>query len=161
MSLQLVAGPTSLERLETAIGRMVQKHGFLQVDRATQEVPQGCCDPEFPAGLAVLLLTEDPQRNLESLDACVILPEALKALRERVSRYVAGPQATAVLMSRYGVVRAPAVVFLRDGEFVGVLNGIRDWGEYRNEVERLVNGPTQPKPFGIPVRAANQPGACA
>lgn len=28
MSLQLKAGPTSLEKLETAIGRMVQKHGF-------------------------------------------------------------------------------------------------------------------------------------
>ena len=31
MSLQLVAGPTSLERLETAIGRMLQKHGFFRV----------------------------------------------------------------------------------------------------------------------------------
>jgi hydrogenase-1 operon protein HyaF len=38
-------------------------------------------------------------------------------------------------MQQYGVPRAPAVVFLRDGQFVGVLNGIRDWREYQNEVD--------------------------
>lgn len=158
MSLELKAGPTSLERLETAIGRMVQKHGFFEIS------------PEFPvdrpasrtqSGLVALLLTEDPQRNLEVLDACVILPEALKPLGERIVRQVAGPAASAPLMQRYGVARAPAVVFLRDGEFVGVLQGIRDWGEYQGEVARLLDGPAQPKPIGIPVRAANSQGACA
>jgi hydrogenase-1 operon protein HyaE len=152
MSLQLVAGPTSLERLETAIGRMLQKHGFFRVDRG---------DPEFPAGLTALLLTEDPQRNLEVLDACVILPEALKPAGEQIARWVAGPDFAPALMQQYGVPRAPAVVFLRDGQFVGVLNGIRDWNEYQNEVARLLNGPAQPKPIGIPVRAESSQGACA
>ena len=152
MTLQLVAGPTSRERLETAIARMVQKQGFFRVDHD---------NPEFPAGLTALLLTDDPQRNLEVLDACVILPEALKALGEQVSRQVAGPEIAAVLMAQYGVPRAPAVVFLRDGGFVAVLNGIRDWSEYQNEVARLLAGPSQPRPIGIPVRAASQAGGCA
>lgn len=152
MSLELKAGPTSLERLETAISRLLQKHGFFPVDRS---------NPEFPAGLTALLLTEDPQRNLEVLDACVILPEALKPVGEQIARWVAGPDFSAALMQQYGVARAPAVVFLRDGAFVGLLNGIRDWSEYQNEVDRLLTGPAQPKPIGIPVRAASTQGACA
>lgn len=152
MSLELKAGPTSLERLETAIARMVQKHDFFAVDRS---------DVEFGAGLAALLLTDDSQRNLEVLDACVILPEALKTLGEAVVRRVAGPEVSQALMQRYGVVRAPAVVFLRDGQFLGVLQGIRDWREYQEELARLLAGPAQPKPIGIPVRAANPQGACA
>jgi hydrogenase-1 operon protein HyaE len=152
MSLQLSPGATSLERLETAIGRMLQKHGFERVEPGQSA---------YPAGLTALLLTEDPQRNLEVLDACVILPEALKPLGDKISRRVAGAEASAPLMQQYGVARAPAVVFLRDGQYVGALNGIRDWNEYQNEVARLLDGPAQPKPIGIPVRAENTSGACA
>ena len=152
MSLELKAGPTSLERLQTAIARLVQKHDFSEM---AAEIPVASSNR-----LVALLLTEDPQRNLEVLDACVILPEALKPLGEQIARQVAGPEASAPLLQRYGVARAPAVVFLRDGEFVGVLQGIRDWNEYQAEVERLLAGPAQPKPIGIPVRVANTQGAC-
>lgn len=152
MSLELKPGPTSLERLETALSRIVQKHGFTRL--------LGADDAPAP-GLAALLLTDDPQRNLEVLDACVILPEALKPLGEQIVRRVAGAELAAELLARYGVARAPAVVFLRDGEFVGVLQGIRDWGEYQAEVARLLNGPAQPRPIGIPIRAASNAGVCA
>ena len=152
MSLTLAPGPSSLDRLESAIGRLQQKHGFRRVDRDTAS---------FPAGLVALLLTEDPQRNLEVLDACVILPEALKPLGESVSRWVAGPEAAPSLMRRFGAVRAPAVVFLRDGRYLGGLNGIRDWGEYQAELARLLDGPAQPKPIAIAVRAATFEGARA
>jgi len=155
MSLELKSGPTSLERLETALDRLVQKQGFTRVDAA----------PAFPAGLTALLLTEDPQRNPEVLDACVILPEALKPLGERIARWVAGPDVAPPLLQQYGVARAPAVVFLRDGQFVGVLAGIRDWGEYQGEVARLLDSPVQPafakKPINIPVHAAGAQGACS
>lgn len=154
MSPELKAGPTSLERLQTAISRMVQKNGFAPFS------PDFQVDRSAPV-LIALLLTEDPQRNPEVLDACVILPEALKPLGERIVRLVAGPEVSAPLLQRYGVARAPAVVFLRDGEFVGVLQGIRDWREYQDEVARLLAGPAQPKPIGIPVRAETRSGACA
>lgn len=152
MSLQLAPGPTSLDRLETAIGRLQQKHGFQRI---------GFDDQAFPAGLVALLLTEDPQRNLEVLDACVILPEALKPLGDDIARWVAGPDTAPALMQKFAVARAPAVVFLRDGQYLGGLNGIRDWREFQVEVARLLDGPAQPRPIGIPVRAANTSGACA
>jgi len=152
MSLQLAPGPTSLDRLETAIGRLQRKHGFQRVAGN---------DPDFPGGLVALLLTDDPQRNLEVLDVCVILPEALKPLGGEVARWVAGPDTAAGLMQKFGVARAPAVVFLRDGQYLGGLNGIRDWRDYQSEVARLLDGPAQPRPIAIPVRAAGNQGACA
>lgn len=152
MTLELAPGPTSLDRLETAIGRMQQKHHFQRVDRSNQE---------FAGELTALLLTEDPQRNLEVLDACVMLPEVLKPLGTDIERWVAGPDAAPALMQKFGVARAPAVVFLRRGNYLGALNGIRDWGEYQQEIGRLLTGPAQPKPIGIPVRTANTTGACA
>lgn len=152
MTIPNLAAPlTSLDRLHQAIGRMTAKHGFLRV-------PAG--EDFAPAGPVALLLTEDPQRNLEVLDACVILPEALKGAGE-VACWVADEAASPALMQRFGVARAPAVVFLRDGDYLGALNGIRDWAEYQAEVARLLTGPAQTKPISIPVRAAVAPGACA
>lgn len=152
MSLHLAPGPTALDRLETAISRLQQKHGF-------QRRRDG--DDAFPGGLCALLLTEDPQRNPEVLDACVILPEALKPLGEAIVRQVAGPDAAPALQQRFGVARPPAVVFLRDGAYLGSLNGIRDWRDYQVALAELLNGPARPKPIGIAVRAANPQGACA
>lgn len=152
MTLQLAPGSTPLDRLETAIGRMQQKHHFQRVDRST---------PEFPGELTALLLTDDPQRNLEVLDACAMLPEVLKPLGTDIERWVAGPDAAPALMQKFGVARAPAVVFLRDGQYLGGLNGIRDWRDYQVEVAGLLDGPAQPRPIAIPVRAENTSGACA
>ena len=155
MSIEFAPGPTSLDRLETALNRMVQKHGFIRVDRNPGH---------FSAGLAALLLTDDPQRNLEVLDACVILPEALKGLGDAIVRLVAGPESAPALMQQYAIARAPAVVFLRDGNYVGSLNGIRDWQAYRDEIARLSTAPTTARPIPIipiPVRSSGPSGACA
>lgn len=153
MNPPLAAPTTSLDRLATAIARMVVRHHF-------RVVPGGHLETFAPVGLSAVLLTDDPQRNLEVLDACVILPEALKPVLGRINCWVADEAASPALMQRFGVARAPAVVFLRDGDYVGVLNGIRDWGEYQAEVQRLLDGPAQPRPIAIPVRVASA-GACA
>ncbi len=153
MSQTLAAPTSSLDRLNAAIARMVVHHGFRVIQEDTAE--------DFsPSGLNAVLLTEDPQRNLEVLDACVILPEALKPVAGRINAWVAGAEASPALLRRFGVARAPAVIFLRNSEYLGALNGIRDWSEYQAEVTRLLDGQSQPRPIGIPVRAIAS-GACA
>lgn len=154
MSHTLAAPTSSLDRLNAAIARMVVRHDF----RAIQAE---AADGFAPAGLNAILLTEDPQHNLEVLDACVILPEALKPVAGRINCWVADADASPALMRRFGVARPPAVVFLRDGEYLGTLAGICDWSEYQTEVAKLLDGPAQPKPIAIPVRAAASQGACA
>lgn len=146
------AGPTGLERLEQAISRLEKRHGFTRL----------AADTALPTqGTVLLLLTADPQHYPEVLDAAVILPEALKGLKATgpaPTCLVAEPAASTSLGSRYGAPRCPAVIFLRDGDYLGSLNGIRDWTEYRAEVERLFHGSVQPKPIAIPVIST---GACS
>ena len=145
----LAPAPTGLERLEQAIRRLEARHGFRRC-RGAADLPA--------TGPALLLLTDDPQRFPEVLDAAVILPEALKERTPAPRCLVADPAASAALGPAYGAPRAPAVVFLRDGQYQGCLSGIRDWSEYQAEVARLLTGPAQPRPISIPVI---RQGACS
>ncbi len=150
----LVSSPSPLDRLDQAISRMVERHEFQRVALAEGE-------PFSPAGLALVLITDDPQRNLEILDACVILPEALKGV-SGIARWVADAKASEALRQRFGITRAPAVVFLRDGQYAGTLSGIRDWAEYQAEISRLLDSPVQPRPIAIPVvGGTSAQGACS
>lgn len=129
MSTTLSPASTSLSRLALALERMERQHGFQRLADV---------DGPLPSGLAALLLTEDPQRNPEVLDACVILPEALKCAGEPVARLVAGADVSPEFMRRFGVSRVPTVVVLRDGQYLGALSGILAWGEYQAEFKRLM-----------------------
>lgn len=131
MTLVLAPAATTLERLEQSIERLQARHGFERVaDAGTFS----------PPGNAILLLTDDPQRCMEALDACVIVPEALKAVAASdASCWVADHAQSAVLMKRFAVSRAPAVVFLRDGIAAGTLTGIRSWKEYQSELAKLLS----------------------
>lgn len=149
MSLCLAPAITPLARLTTAIDQLVARHNFLRLDEAQAET-------SAPPGQSLVLLTDDPQRNPEVLDACVILPEALKPLRrDDLATWVADSLSSAVLMKRFGIARAPAVIFLRDGTMQGHLNGIRDWHEYRSAVDQLLAGTKAPTI--IPISMVNLP----
>ena len=64
------------------------------------------------------------------------------------------------LASRYGVVRWPAFVMLRDGHYLGAVDGIRDWDVYLGELDPLLTAaPTRAPSVGIPVRVAGQASA--
>lgn len=153
MSLNSLRTPTALDRLETQLTRLTEQLGFIRVT-----------DPAmvFAAPRGVLLLTDDPTRNPEAFDACIILPEALKAFGQPVTCWVSGADTTPELLKRFGGARAPMVVCLRDGEYLGHLAGIRDWAEYRVEIERLLTLETPPKtrPIGIPVKTESTHGGC-
>ena len=61
--------------------------------------PQGAKNEALQI-ISAVLLTDDPQRNLEVLDACVILPEALKPVLGRINCWVADEAASPALMQR-------------------------------------------------------------
>ena len=112
-------------------------------------------------GTAMLVFAEEPDRYKETLDLAVIVPE-LAAMRPRAFRVGLLPPVTArASASRYGVVRWPAFVMLRDGQYLGAVDGIRDWDDYVSELDRLLAAaPSRPPGVGIPVRAADAPAAC-
>lgn len=111
-------------------------------------------------GVAMVVFADDPERSKETLDLAVIVPE-LHAGHARGFRVALLPPAAArTLASRYGFARWPAFVMLRDGHYLGAVDGLRDWDVYVAELDRLLAAaPSRPPTVGIPVRVAGGPPA--
>ena len=107
-------------------------------------------------GATLLFFTEDPARFKETLDLAVIVPELARAFPGRFAVGVLLPEAARALQPRYGFRRWPALVVVRDGEYVGAVDGLRNWDEYLTEVAALLEaGPSRPPTIGIAVKAAD------
>ena len=105
---------------------------------------------ELPARVAAastlaVLFTADPTVSPESWDVCVVLPEML-AQCPGVTGCVLDPGESARVAAGYGVGKLPAVVVLRGGEYLGVLEGMRDWQPFVDELKRLAGAPPRPVP---------------
>ena len=101
------------------------------------------------------MFTEDPVQYRETLDLAVIVPELALAFPQRFRTGVLLQQAARAIAPRYGFKRWPAVVLLADGQYVGAIDGLRDWQDYVDELARLLAAaPTRAPSVGIPVNAA-------
>ena len=106
-------------------------------------------------GAAMVVFAEDPDRFKETLDLAVIVPELHASRRDAFRVALLPPAASRLLAPRFGFSRWPAFVMLRDGQYLGAVDGIRDWDVYVGELERLLAAaPSRPPSVGIPVRAA-------
>jgi hydrogenase-1 operon protein HyaE len=106
-------------------------------------------------GAAMAVFAEDPERFKETLDIAVIVPELHAARRGAFRVALLPPAASRLLAPRYGFARWPAFVMLRDGHYLGAVDGIRDWEVYVGELDRLLAAaPSRPPSVGIAVRSA-------
>lgn len=131
------------------VERLFAQHGCANVDETTLDA--------FLAapGHALLFFSENPVQYRETLDLCVILPEIAAAFAGRFRVGVLLPRAARAIAPRYGFLRWPALVMLRDGGYVGAIDGLRDWDEYLVQTARLLEAPVTRAPaIGIAVRAA-------
>jgi len=114
-------------------------------------------------GHALLVFTEDPVRFKETLDLAVIVPQLQRAFPGRFAVGVLLPEAARRLQPRYGFNRWPALVMLRDGQYVGVIDGLRNWDDYLQDLQALLSAqPSRPPTVGIPVRGpGGAAGGCA
>ncbi len=101
------------------------------------------CAAAAPA-LAVLF-TGDPTQSPESWDVCVVLPEMLQQCTG-VSGCVLNPAESALAARAYGVGKLPALVVLRNGEYLGVLEGMRDWQPFVDDLRHLLAASPRPIP---------------
>ena len=145
MSAQFAPPQSSLDKLDAALRRLVERHAFSRLADADADAFDGLALD----GLAVLLLTDDPQRSPESLDVAVVLPEALRALGLVATALVADAGASPALARRFGVNRYPAVVVLQGGEYLGTLAGILDWGAFVSELGRIARALPSRPPISI------------
>ncbi|MDE2370024.1 MAG: hydrogenase [Burkholderiales bacterium] len=113
------------------------------------------------AGLAMAVYAEDPERYRETLDLAVVVPELHATAGRRFRVGLLLPEAARALAPRYGFARWPAFVMLRDGRYLGAVDGIRDWDVYIGELERLLAAePARPPSVGIAVRSEGSASSC-
>jgi hydrogenase-1 operon protein HyaE len=111
------------------------------------------------AGRALVVFSEDPVQYRETLDLAVIVPELAQAFagRFRVGLLLQAP--ARALAPRFGFRRWPALVLLKEGKYVGAIDGLRDWQEYVDEIARLLEAePTRPPSIGIAIRTVGPTG---
>lgn len=133
------------------IDALFARHGYAEVTPETLEA-----FTRRP-GHVLLLFLEDPVRYKETLDLAVIVPEIHRACGGAFAVGVLLPEAARVVHPRYGFRRWPAFVVLKDGEYVGAVDGLRNWDDYGTEVARLLAAaPSRPPSIGIAVRAAGE-----
>jgi len=136
------------------IAQLFAKHGFTEV-RA-----ENFAAFTEAAGHTLLLFTEDPIRIKETLDVAVIVPEIVRAFPGRFAVGVLLPEAARAFQPRYGFRRWPAFVMLKDGQYVGAVDGLRNWAEYIEDVARLLAAaPTRAPTVGIAVKGAGDAGS--
>jgi len=146
-----VTPPNAAANLHPLLARLVAETGAAVL--AADTFDAWAIEP----GAAMVVFAEDPARYKETLDLAVIVPE-LHASRPHDFRVALLPPAVSrALAPRYGFARWPAFVILRDGHYVGAVDGIRDWSEYAGELARLLAAePSRPPTVGIPVVADGQ-----
>lgn len=136
------------------VTRLVTEGGAARLDEST-------CDAFIAQpGESVLFFTEDPIRFREVLDVAVILPELAKGCARPFRIGVLPPPLANAKASTYGVRRWPAIVFLRSGEWLGNVEGLRDWSDYIAAVNELLVAEPRPLPQKIIPVVSAQP-SCA
>lgn len=136
------------------IAQLFTRHGFTDVRAANFDA-----FARRP-GRTLLLFLDDPVRNKETLDFAVIVPEIARAFAPRLAVGVLLPEAARAYCVRYGFRRWPAIVILADGDYVGAVDGLRNWDEYVTEVARLLTAaPTRAPSVGIEVKGDGA-GSC-
>jgi len=133
------------------IERLVSELGYETVALANHD--------EFVAGpgMNVLFFPGDPTTVRDATDVAVILPELVAAfgglLHPGVVTDTFGDGKA--LKLRYGFREYPSLVFVRSGEFVGIISRVQDWSDYLERIsELLVAEPRRTRAFPIPVVTA-------
>jgi hydrogenase-1 operon protein HyaE len=147
--------PAPATGLHPLLEQLVSRHGFTAVDA------DSIYDFIHAAGHAMLIFTEDPVRYKETLDLAVIAPEVARAFAGQFRVGVLYPDAARKVAPRFGFARWPALVMLRDGAYVGAIDGLRNWDEYLQETQQLLTAePTRPPSVGIAVKSSGVPASC-
>jgi hydrogenase-1 operon protein HyaE len=104
-------------------------------------------------GHALVFFSEDPVMYRETLDVAVVVPELAKAYPGRFRCALLLSEPARAIAVRYGFRRWPALVVLRDGRYVGAIDGLRDWNEYVVTLGELLQAePSRPPSIGIAVK---------
>ena len=100
----------------------------------------------------MLFFTENPVQFPESNDVAVVLPELMKVFGDQIAPAVVATESQRELQKRYGFKTWPSLVFLRNGEYLGVISRVQNWSDYLQQIKSILGSePSRPPTIGIPV----------
>ena len=152
--MSLYSNPT-LARLDEHFQRLSQQHGCVVLDADSFD------DFINRPGEALILFADDPQRVPETWDIAVILPELVKGLAKKPRVGLLPPTAAHAVSARYGIRLWPALLATRGGAYLGVVEGLKDWGVYAAQIPQVLAAPeSRPPSIGIPVQTVGAGASC-
>jgi len=92
---------------------------------------------------SVLFFSEDPTKVKESPDVAVVLPE-LVSVFPQLNAAVIDRDSEKQLQGRYHFVTWPALVFLKNGDFLGSMIKIQNWDDYMQQIPQILKRTPQP-----------------
>jgi hydrogenase-1 operon protein HyaE len=145
----------SIDRLQERFGILQARYGYQLLDAESYgEFAQG-------AGNTLILFADDPAKVPETWDLTIILPEALLRMEGEVRVGLLPPAVARSLATRYGIRIWPALLALRDGDYLGTIEGLKDWSSYVRLLPELLSAPpSRPPSIGIPVANGNAATQC-
>lgn len=152
--MSLYSNPT-LARLGEHFQRLSQQHGCVVLDADSFD------DFINQSGEALILFSDDPQRVPETWDIAVILPELIKGLPKKPRVGLLAPVDAHAVSSRYGIRLWPALLATRGGAYLGVVEGLKDWGVYAAQIPQILSAPeSRPPSIGIQVQTVGANASC-
>ncbi len=100
---------------------VVRKAG---IDQFLAQHPRRCCS--------------SPATGTEGLDVAVVVRELATTYQGRLGVGLVDRRDETALMTRFGVVVTPAVVYVRDGQPAELVARMRDWPVFAQACERLL-----------------------
>lgn len=103
-------------------------------------------------GAACLFFPGDYNRLDESADVAVVLPELIAAFDGRLRAGVITDKDTErSLQRRFRFNAFPALVFTRDGGWLGTIQRMQDWSDYMRDIHTILAGnPQEPPAYEFP-----------
>lgn len=92
-------------------------------------------------GVHVLFIPGNPERNLETPDVAVILPELRQAFQNAFDCAVIDDAIETDTRNATEVYKTPSLVFFRDGQQIGALPRVRDWSDYMARIAQILAQP--------------------
>ena len=136
------------------VAALPERHGIERVNAA------GLPDLVAANPATVLFFPGNPVQHPESLDLAAILPELMKTLTGRCVAALVDRADEQALVALYGVKVWPSLVFLTPAGYLGCIERLRDWSDYRDESARLLAAvPGRLPPPGIPA-VEERPASC-
>lgn len=101
--------------------------------------------------LSVLFFTEDTKRFPETSDVAVVLPELIAAFPE-ITPAIVSRDDEKKLQIMYGFRSWPALVFMKNNQYLDAITGIQDWNDYLSQIKTIITSePKRPLSIGVPV----------